>query len=49
MEVASGCGYCHTPSLKTGRSPSAVLNNKTVNLYSDDVQQEPWRSRRGIA
>jgi CxxC motif-containing protein (DUF1111 family) len=30
-----GCNLCHTPSLKTGDSPIAALNNKTANLYSD--------------
>jgi len=38
-----GCALCHTPSLTTGQmiasgsitSPSAVLSNQKVNLYSD--------------
>jgi CxxC motif-containing protein (DUF1111 family) len=30
-----GCAACHTPSLTTGRSPVAALNQKQVNLYSD--------------
>jgi CxxC motif-containing protein (DUF1111 family) len=30
-----GCSLCHTPQLTTGRSSSAALNNKPVNLYSD--------------
>jgi CxxC motif-containing protein (DUF1111 family) len=33
--AAIGCAYCHTPSLQTGRSATAALSNKTVNLYSD--------------
>jgi CxxC motif-containing protein (DUF1111 family) len=30
-----GCALCHTPTLMTGNSPIAALNNKPVNLYSD--------------
>ena len=30
-----GCALCHTPSLQTGRSATAALNNKTANLFSD--------------
>ena len=32
---AVGCALCHTPSLQTGLSPVAGLNNKTANLFSD--------------
>jgi len=32
---AVGCALCHTPSLSTGLSPSAALNNQTANLFSD--------------
>jgi len=30
-----GCALCHTPSMTTGASSSAALNNKPVPLYSD--------------
>ena len=30
-----GCAACHTPSLRTGLSPVAALNQKQVNLFSD--------------
>lgn len=30
-----GCATCHTPTLMTGRSPVAALNQKAANLYSD--------------
>jgi CxxC motif-containing protein (DUF1111 family) len=30
-----GCVLCHTPSLVTGTSSTAALNNKTAALYSD--------------
>ena len=30
-----GCVHCHTPTLTTGKSTVAALNNKQVNLYSD--------------
>jgi len=30
-----GCATCHTPSLTTGLSPVAALNQKQANLYSD--------------
>src|SRR5262249_41656367 len=30
-----GCVACHTPSLRTGYSSIAALDNKPVNLYSD--------------
>lgn len=30
-----GCDLCHTPTLTTGRTKSAALSNKPVNLYSD--------------
>jgi len=32
-----GCGQCHTPSLTTGRSSTAALSQKPVNLFSDLV------------
>src|SRR5262249_18478727 len=32
---ATGCALCHTPSLTTGDSPVAALNNQPANLYSD--------------
>jgi CxxC motif-containing protein (DUF1111 family) len=32
---AVGCTMCHTPSLQTGKSYSAALNEQDVNLYSD--------------
>jgi len=32
---ATGCAFCHTPSMKTGNSRIAALANQTVNLYSD--------------
>jgi CxxC motif-containing protein (DUF1111 family) len=32
---SAGCALCHTPTLKTGNSAVAALNNKPVNLYSD--------------
>ena len=31
----TGCALCHTPSLTTGDSPVAALNNQPVNLFSD--------------
>jgi CxxC motif-containing protein (DUF1111 family) len=30
-----GCAACHTPSLTTGRSPIAALNQKEARLFSD--------------
>jgi len=33
--VSTGCALCHTPTLTTGRSSSAALNNKAANLFSD--------------
>ena len=30
-----GCSMCHTPTLRTGRSSFAALQDKDVNLYSD--------------
>ena len=30
-----GCAMCHTPTLHTGKSSVAALQNKDVNLYSD--------------
>jgi CxxC motif-containing protein (DUF1111 family) len=30
-----GCAACHTPSLPTGHSPMAALNQVQANLYSD--------------
>ena len=30
-----GCALCHTPALTTGRSSSAALSQKAVNLFSD--------------
>jgi len=30
-----GCALCHTPSMTTGRSFSAALSEKPVNLFSD--------------
>ncbi len=30
-----GCAACHTPSMRTGRNASRVLDRKTVTLYSD--------------
>jgi CxxC motif-containing protein (DUF1111 family) len=30
-----GCALCHTPSLTTGFSPVAALNQKHANLFSD--------------
>lgn len=30
-----GCATCHTPSLRTGKSDIAALNEKPVTLYSD--------------
>src|SRR5204862_8247241 len=32
---AIGCTLCHMPSMTTGKSPFASLNNKPANLYSD--------------
>jgi len=31
----TGCGLCHTATLKSGNSSVAALNGKDVNLYSD--------------
>jgi CxxC motif-containing protein (DUF1111 family) len=31
----TGCGLCHTPSLRTGTSTVAALSAKKVDLYSD--------------
>jgi CxxC motif-containing protein (DUF1111 family) len=33
--ITVGCGQCHTPSLKTGRSSHPALSEQTVDLYSD--------------
>jgi CxxC motif-containing protein (DUF1111 family) len=30
-----GCAYCHTPTLRTGKSTVEALRDKDVNLYSD--------------
>jgi len=35
-----GCALCHTPSLTTGRSSSAALSQKPVNLFSDLLLHE---------
>ena len=32
---AVGCGYCHTPSLPTGKVVHSALRYKQANLYSD--------------
>lgn len=32
---AAACALCHTPSMRTGYSKVAALNNKEVRLYSD--------------
>lgn len=31
----TGCHLCHTPTLKTGKSPITPLNEQPVNLFSD--------------
>lgn len=31
----TGCGLCHTPTMKTAAASTAALSNKDVNLYSD--------------
>lgn len=33
--AAVGCAACHTPVLRTGRSPAKVFDRKPVALYSD--------------
>ena len=33
--VSVGCALCHTPTLTTGDSTVAALNNQPVNLFSD--------------
>src|SRR5215813_3777361 len=33
--VSVGCALCHTPTLMTGNSTVAALNNQPVNLFSD--------------
>ncbi len=33
--ILVGCNLCHTPSLTTGLSPVAALNQKQANLFSD--------------
>ncbi len=33
--ASTGCALCHTPTLRTGRSGSAALNDQDVPLYSD--------------
>jgi len=30
-----GCGLCHTPSMKTGKSSINALSNQTANMFSD--------------
>ncbi len=35
MFARIGCATCHTPSLSTGKSPIAALNQKQANLFSD--------------
>lgn len=35
-----GCASCHVPTLTTGANPSAALNRKTLNLYSDLLLHE---------
>jgi CxxC motif-containing protein (DUF1111 family) len=32
---ASGCVYCHTPTLRTGHATVAALRDKAVHLFSD--------------
>jgi mono/diheme cytochrome c family protein len=32
---STGCALCHAPSLTSGDSPIAALNNQPVNLFSD--------------
>ena len=33
--ASTGCAFCHTPALRTGRSGTAALNERDVPLYSD--------------
>ena len=33
--LATGCGFCHTPSLGTGTSSTAALSHQQANLFSD--------------
>jgi CxxC motif-containing protein (DUF1111 family) len=33
--TSTGCSLCHTPTLITGSSSTAVLSNKPANLFSD--------------
>ena len=33
--ISTGCALCHTPTLQSGNSAIAALNNQAVNLYSD--------------
>src|SRR5262249_50233895 len=30
-----GCAFCHTPTFRTGKTSSAALSNRPVNLFSD--------------
>ena len=33
--TTTGCAFCHTPSMKTGKASTAALANQDVNLFSD--------------
>jgi mono/diheme cytochrome c family protein len=33
--TTTGCAFCHTPSMKTGKASTAALANQNVNLFSD--------------
>ena len=44
-----GCAVCHTPTLRTGASPIAALNNKTARLYSDLLLHNMGSLGDGIA
>lgn len=44
-----GCALCHTPTMTTGRHPSAALDRKPVPLYSDLLLHDMGALSDGIA
>ena len=43
------CAACHTPSMRTGKSPIAALSEKDANLYSDLLLHDMGALGDGIA
>jgi CxxC motif-containing protein (DUF1111 family) len=43
-----GCPSCHTPTMRTGPSPTPALRNRTVALYSDLLLHDMGPSMRSV-